>query len=159
MLQIVLKVSPDVVDIEVSCHLFVVCVYIYMFGWLCRATFCSGVSTSMLGVSHAVQTRRNCGSLNWVIGKVLVLGLLVVCKIPYSSCISNTAVVLEQGTMVCVPILLSIWYIVVACVTIICCFYRCRGYWIGVFCCLFVVRIYVHLLRTGGGQRPPPVLR
>ena len=32
--------------------------YIYMFGWLCRATCCSVVSTSMLGVSHAVQNEK-----------------------------------------------------------------------------------------------------
>ena len=37
---------------------------VYMFGWLCRATYCSVVSTLMLGVSHAVE--------------VLVLVLLVV---------------------------------------------------------------------------------
>ena len=41
---IVLKVSPDVVDIRIFCCLFVVC--IYMFGWLCRATYCSVESTS-----------------------------------------------------------------------------------------------------------------
>ena len=50
-----------------------------------------------------------------MIGEVLVLGLLVVYKIPYSSCIFNAAVVLEPGAMVC-AILLSIWYTVVACV-------------------------------------------
>ena len=89
-----------------------------MFGWLCRATYCSVVSTSMLKcttccpkreetlevytewyrisvlpgyllflclVYHMLfKTRRNSGSLHWVIGEVLVLGLLVVCKIPYS---------------------------------------------------------------------------
>ena len=54
-----------------------------MFGWLCHATYCSVVSTSMLGVSHAVE--------------VLVVGLLlVVCKIPYSSCTFNTAVVVAR---------------------------------------------------------------
>ena len=37
--KIVLRVSPDVVDIGVFCCLFVVCIYIYMFGWLCRATY------------------------------------------------------------------------------------------------------------------------
>ena len=115
-------------DIRIFCCLFVVC--IYMFGWLCRATYCSVVSTSMLGVSHAVQnekklleftqsdsvyllhllrclvyqmlfkTRRSFGSLHRVIGEVLVLGLLVaVYKIPYSSCMFNTAVVLEPGKM------------------------------------------------------------
>ena len=37
-----------------------------------------------------------------MIGEVLVLDLLVVVyKIPYSSCIFNRAVVLEPGTMVC----------------------------------------------------------
>ena len=52
----VLKTSPDVVDIGVFCCLFVVCVYI--FGWLCRATYYSAVSTLMLGVSHAVQNEK-----------------------------------------------------------------------------------------------------
>ena len=33
-------------------------IYMYMFGWLCRATCCSVVSTSMLGVSHAVQNEK-----------------------------------------------------------------------------------------------------
>ena len=45
------------------------------------------------------KTRRNSGSLHRVIGEVLVLGLLVVYKIPYSSCMFNTAVVLEPGKM------------------------------------------------------------
>ena len=39
-------------------NLFICCVYIYMFGWLCRATCCSVVSTSMLGVSHAIQNEK-----------------------------------------------------------------------------------------------------
>ena len=73
--------------------------HIYMFGWLCRATCCSVVSTSM--VYHMLsKTRRSSGSLHRVIGEVLVLGLLeVVCKIPYSSCMFSTAVVLESGKM------------------------------------------------------------
>ena len=37
---------------------YLLCVYIYMFGWLCRATYCSFVSTSMLGVSHAIQNEK-----------------------------------------------------------------------------------------------------
>ena len=44
------------------------------------------------------KTRRNSGSLHRVIGEVLVLGLLVVYKIPYSSCMFNT-VVLEPVKM------------------------------------------------------------
>ena len=48
-----LMVSPDVVDIE-SEYFIVFVVRIYMFVRLCRAT-CSFVSTSMLGISHAVQ--------------------------------------------------------------------------------------------------------
>ena len=91
---------------------YLLCVYIYMFGWFCRAPIvllyqlrCVVyhmlsktrrnsrslhsdrvyllylVSTLMLGVSHAVE--------------LLVLGLLVVVysKIPYSSCVFNTVVV------------------------------------------------------------------
>ena len=45
------------------------------------------------------KTRRSSGSLNRVIREVLVLGLLVVYKIPYSSCMFYTAVVLEPGKM------------------------------------------------------------
>ena len=52
---IVLKVSPGVVDIRVCC-LFVVCIYV--FGWLCRATYGSVVSILMLGVSHAIQNKK-----------------------------------------------------------------------------------------------------
>ena len=78
------------------------CLYVYMFGWLCRATYCSVVSTSMLGYHMLFKTRRNSGSLHRVMGEVSVPGLLVVVyKIPYSSCVFNTAVVLEPGTMVC----------------------------------------------------------
>ena len=63
-----------------------------MFDWLCRATYCSVVSTSMLGVSHAVQNEKKYRSLQRVTAyicytlmlgvshviEVLVLGLLVV---------------------------------------------------------------------------------
>ena len=53
-------ISPDLVDN--GSEYFVVylsCVYlsIYMFGWLCEQT-CSVVSTSMLGVSHAVKNEK-----------------------------------------------------------------------------------------------------
>ena len=41
----------------VFCCLFVV--WIYMFGWLCRATYCPVVSTLMLGVSDAIQNKKN----------------------------------------------------------------------------------------------------
>ena len=37
---------------------YLLCVYIYIFDWLCRATYCSVVSTSMRGVSHAVQNEK-----------------------------------------------------------------------------------------------------
>ena len=71
--------------------LYLLRVYIYMFGWLCRATYYSVVSTSMLGVSHAIQNEKNSRSLQRVIAyicytlmlgvshvvEVLVLGLLV----------------------------------------------------------------------------------
>ena len=45
-------------SIDKSLHRVIACIYIYMFGWLCRATCCSVVSTSMLGVSHAVQNEK-----------------------------------------------------------------------------------------------------
>ena len=62
-----------------------------------RRDFISVVSTLMLGVSHAVE--------------VLMLGLLVVYKIPYSSRIFNTASA-----------------VVIACVIFTHGFSRCRGY-------------------------------
>ena len=71
---------------------------LYIYVRLVMSSYQSVLSTSMLGVSHAVE--------------VLVLGLLVVYKIPYSSsCIFNTAVV-------------------VACVILVFThgFSRCRGY-------------------------------
>ena len=43
-------------DITTFCCLFVVCIYV--FGWLCRATYCSVVSTSMLGASRAIQNEK-----------------------------------------------------------------------------------------------------
>ena len=68
-------------DLRVFCCLFVV----YIYGWLCRA-ICSFVSTSMLGISHAVQNEVLEIYIR-VIVEVWVLGLLVVVyKIPYSSC-------------------------------------------------------------------------
>ena len=38
---------------------------VYMFGWLCRATYYSVVSTLMLGVSHAIQNTLMIGALWW----------------------------------------------------------------------------------------------
>ena len=60
MLQIALKVSPDVVDIRVFCCLFVVCVYTCSAGYVEQpiVLLYSGVSTSMLCVSHAVQNQK-----------------------------------------------------------------------------------------------------
>ena len=115
-------------------------VYICSAGYVELPTYCSVVSTSMLGVSHAVQNEKKllhrviahiyvrlvmpsyllfcriyfdawcitCCSkrektleVYTEIGEVLVPGLLVVVyKIPYSSCMFNTAVVLEPGKMV-----------------------------------------------------------
>ena len=40
-------------------------VYTCMFGWLCRATYYSVVSTLMLGVSHAIQNTLMIGALWW----------------------------------------------------------------------------------------------
>ena len=52
-------VSSDVVGIGSEYMYFVVYLLcVYMFGWLCRATYCSVVSTLMLGVSHAVQNKK-----------------------------------------------------------------------------------------------------
>ena len=68
-------------------------VCIYMFGWLCRATYCSVVSTLMLGVPHAIQNEKKLKKFTQsdsvylvstlMLGvshavEVLVLGLLVV---------------------------------------------------------------------------------
>ena len=65
-----------------------VCIYICSADYSELAT-CSLVSTSMLGISHAVQNEKlwNLHTRYKVIGEVLVLGLLVVVyKIPCSSC-------------------------------------------------------------------------
>ena len=52
-----LKVSPDVVYIGLFCCLFVVCIYICLAGYV-ELPIGSVVSTSMLGVSHAVQNEK-----------------------------------------------------------------------------------------------------
>ena len=44
--------------LDLSILLSICRAYKYLFGWLCRATCCSVVSTSMLGVSHAVQNEH-----------------------------------------------------------------------------------------------------
>ena len=75
----------------------------------------------MLGVSHAVEVRIKCYVYWWW------------CKIPYSSCIVSTTVV------------------VVACVIFVHGFSRCRGYWILVFCCLFS---YVYICSADYVERP-----
>ena len=109
-----------------------------MFGWLCRATYCSVVSTVMLGVSHAIQNKKKLQKFTQSDSVYLLYLLLCLvyhmllryqcyvcwqwCKIPYSSCIFSTV-------------------FVVACVLFIHGFFRCHGYWIRVFCCLFVVCI------------------
>ena len=49
----------------VFCGLFVVCVYIYMFGWLCRATYCSVVSTWMLHLEKLKRTDSCWERLAW----------------------------------------------------------------------------------------------
>ena len=69
-----------------------------MFDWLCRAVL---LYLLRCLVYHKLsKTTRNSGSLHRVISEVLVLGLLVVVyKIPYSSCVFNSAVVLEPGKM------------------------------------------------------------
>ena len=60
-------------------------IYIYMFGWLCRATFFLYLLQCV--VYHMLsKTRRSSGNLRRVIGEVLLPSLLVVVyKIPYSS--------------------------------------------------------------------------
>ena len=89
-------------------------VCIYMFGWFCRAT-CSFVSTSMFGISHAIQNEKKLWNLHIpgkVIGEILVLGLLVVVyKISYSSCMWTRQDVIGVLAIV----LLSIWCNVCAC--------------------------------------------
>ena len=74
-----------ILDLSILLSICRVCIYV--FGRLCRAT-CSFVSTSMLGISHAVQKWEEALDFTYrLIGEVLVLGLLVVAdKIPYSSC-------------------------------------------------------------------------
>ena len=78
----------------------------------------SVISTLILDVSHAVEVLPGSVYVCWW------------CKMPYICCIFNTAVV------------------VVACVLFIPGFSPCRGYWVSVFCCLFVVCIYVRLIMS-----------
>ena len=47
-----------ILDLSILLSICRAYIYIYIFGWLCRATYCSVVSTSMLGVSHAVQNEK-----------------------------------------------------------------------------------------------------
>ena len=50
------KLFSKILDLSI---LLSICrAYMYMFGWLCRAACCCVVSTSMLGVSHAVQNEK-----------------------------------------------------------------------------------------------------
>ena len=70
-----------VLDLSILLPIFVC---MYMFGSLCRAT-CSFVSTSMFGISHAIQSEKRLWNLHtkYKVGEVLALGLLVVVyKIP-----------------------------------------------------------------------------
>ena len=80
-------VSPDVVDIGSECFVvYLSCVYIY----ICSADYAElPVLLYLLQclVYHMLSKMRSSGYLHRVIGEVLVLGLLVVVyKIPYSSC-------------------------------------------------------------------------
>ena len=52
------KMFSQILDLSLSLSICRAYIYIYMFGWLCRGTCCSVVSTSMLGVSHAVQNEK-----------------------------------------------------------------------------------------------------
>ena len=104
---------------------YLLCVYfeVYMFGWLCRATYCSVVSTSMLGVSHAVQNEKNSRSVHRVIACICYIYFDVWC-ITCWGIIFHTAVV-------------------VACAIFTHGFSWGRGYRIWVFRCLFVVSTYM----------------
>ena len=80
---------------------FVVCrVYIYV--WLVTPSYLSCCIYLDAWCITCCSKREENLEVYTVIGEVLVLGLLVgVFKIPYSSCIVNTAVVLGPGTIVC----------------------------------------------------------
>ena len=77
-------VSPDVVDIGSEYFVVYLCVCI------CSADYAElPVLLYLLQclVYHMLSKTRSSGNLHRVIGEVLVLSLLVVvCKIPYSSC-------------------------------------------------------------------------
>ena len=95
-------VSPDIVDIGSEYFVvYLLCVYVYIY--MCVRLVMPSYLLYILQclVYHILSKRtRNSAGLHRLIGEVLVLGLLVVMyKIPYSSCIFNTAVVLEPGKM------------------------------------------------------------
>ena len=78
-------VSPDVVDIGSEYFVvYLLCVYIC----LARYAELPVVLLYLCLMYHMLSKTRSSGSLHRLIGEVLVLGLLVVvCKVPYSSCI------------------------------------------------------------------------
>ena len=90
-------VSPDVVDIGSEYFVvYLLCVYIC----LARYAELPVVLLYLCLMYHMLSKTRSSGSLHRVIGEVSVLGLLVVVyKIPYSSCMFNTANGLEPGKM------------------------------------------------------------
>ena len=92
-------VSPDVVDI--ASEYFVVywsCVYIYV-----RLAMSSYLLFCCIYFNAWYITRRpkreEALEIDTVMGEVLVLGLQVVYKIPYSNCMFNTQIVCEPGNM------------------------------------------------------------
>ena len=101
-----------VLDLSICCLL--VFSYVYMFGWLYRAT-CSFVPDIYFNVWYITCYPKWEEALEFtykVIGEVLVLGLLVVVyKIPYSSCMWTRQSVFPSyyclsGTM-CVPVIVQ----------------------------------------------------
>ena len=83
-------------DIGSEYCLFVVRLYIFSAGYAELPV----VLLYLCLMYHMLSKTRSSGSLHRVIGEVSVLGLLVVVyKIPYSSCRFNTANGLEPGKM------------------------------------------------------------
>ena len=120
-------------DIGAFCCLFVV--YIYSAGYVELPIVLLYLLRCL--VYHMLSKMgRNSRNLHRVIAYIYFDAWCITCcwgvsarsagggKIPYSSCIFNTAVV-------------------VACVIFTHGFSRCRGCWIWAFCCIFVTRIYV----------------
>ena len=92
--------SPDVVDIRVFCCLFVECIYTsYMFGWICRATYCSVISTLLVDIRVFCCLFVVCIYIVYV--RLVVSSYLLFC------CKYTLRYIVAWQTLLCTPIVES----------------------------------------------------